>query len=453
MNQGRINKFTFLRVFEIYVFFALIVLKFSVIQAIEDSFKCSRKKIVIEIYKGGFGNKICGIVTGLAMALEMGRTVEIEWETSQHLHGSYDDFFVAPSSIGGQTFPFIKRYNLTEHAAHDVIYTHMRCLVDLSAGLKTRMFWFFKNPAMLQRLNEHCDLIRIRSNVDLSPLFFDPVNAATATRFKSKLPRVIHDLFEKQYLTLRPEIINVAESFRKSVNWVSNSPNKWLSIHSRGLFDGNAEWTTIGIKCAKALVEQGFVKYVFLASDQSRMEKIAAKTLPPGSVFFYTNKTTVLSIREMSELGMFKNISKPPGDPSYSIRNESFAAAVEWYLVGQGDYCMTPTVSTFAQTAILRTNCFYVDALKGAKCTEGLPPPTSYAPRTTDPELNQRNIWIERFFKNNTMCDEVCQNSIMKNEVGRKKFNQTWSPRAIAGRKYCDKIPDPAESVKKWWFS
>ena len=41
------------------------------------------------------------------------------------------------------------------------------------------------------------------------------------------------------------------------------------------------------------------------------------------------------------------------------------------YLVGEADYCMTPTVSTFAQTAIFRSNCVYVDALLGDKCTAG----------------------------------------------------------------------------------
>ena len=104
------------------IFFVLLIFISSYCNCIafEDTFRCSRKKLVIEIYKGGFGNKICGLVTGIVMALEMGRTVEVEWETSQHLKGNYNDFFVSPSTITGQTFPFIKQFNLTEHAAHDV---------------------------------------------------------------------------------------------------------------------------------------------------------------------------------------------------------------------------------------------------------------------------------------------------------------------------------------------
>ena len=267
--------------------FILLVLLIVVISlAVEDTFKCAKKKIVVEIYKGGFGNKICGIVTGVTMALEMGRTVEIEWDSSQHLKGNYDDFFISPSSVVGQNFPFMKRFNLTEHAAHDVISSHTRCTLDLQAGVgnKLHTYWFFKNREFFNKLNQDCDLIRIKSNVDLSPLFQEPSNVESSARFQAKLPRIIHDLFAQGFLTLQPGILQAAQSYMKSVNWVKGGPvynyvhllllycsyslkktpaaavniqAKVASLHSRGLFDGDAKLTTTGIQCAKSLVDKG----------------------------------------------------------------------------------------------------------------------------------------------------------------------------------------------------
>ena len=62
---------------------------------------------------------------------------------------------------------------------------------------------------------------------------------------------------------------------------------------------------------------------------------------------------------------------------SYEIRSglEMQMALVEWFIIGQADYCMSPTIepSTFSKTSICRGNCKFIAVSKrGEDCTKNL---------------------------------------------------------------------------------
>ena len=62
-------------------------------------------------------------------------------------------------------------------------------------------------------------------------------------------------------------------------------------------------------------------------------------------------------------------------------------------MIGSGDYCMSPTVSTFAMTSILRSECTYLDSMKGAECSAGITAPIQ---RSSEPSLFQRYVQLDR---------------------------------------------------------
>ena len=155
----------------------------------------------------------------------------------------------------------------------------------------------------------------------------------------------------------------------------------------------------------------------------------------------------VLSIREMGKLGWLDNIKEPPKDPSYQIRNESDVAFTEWLVISGASFCMTPTVSTFAMTAMLRSECHYLDALKGPACSEGL---TAPIPRTAEPWVYQRHIQLERYFAVNSTCDARCEEEAWQS-MKVVKVAATNSSSANKRRQLCEKVPDATEQIKAYY--
>jgi hypothetical protein len=205
--------------------------------------------------------------------------------------------------------------------------------------------------------------------------------------------------------------------------------------------------TRVGLECAKSLVDKKLVNKIFFSSDQRRMLNMAKSVLPAANFVAYENKTMVLSLREMAALGMLANLTAPPKDPSYAIRNESDIAFFEWLLIGSGDYCITPTVSTFAMTSILRSECTYLDAMKGADCSDGV---TAPIPRTTEPPLFQRYIQLDRYFAVNSTCNVACE-TVAWNSIKRVFIPATNTSSADRKRELCATIGDTSTLVKAYY--
>lgn len=206
-------------------------------------------------------------------------------------------------------------------------------------------------------------------------------------------------------------------------------------------------FTKVALECAKSMLEKKLVDKVFFASDQSRMLRMAKDAIPPGKLVAYENKTMVLSIREMNQMGMLANLTAPPKDPSYLIRNESDVAFFEWLVLSESTYCLTPTVSTFSMTSILRSDCFYIDSMKGADCANGV---TAPLPRTVEPNLFQRYLQLERYFAVNKTCDAACEAIAWKN-IKIVDVPATNSTTAARKRELCAVFPDITAQIKSYY--
>lgn len=58
-----------------------------------DSFICSKKKIFLELSKGGLGNKLWGVLSGTMLALALHRTLEVDWpDDIRQLRGKMNEF-------------------------------------------------------------------------------------------------------------------------------------------------------------------------------------------------------------------------------------------------------------------------------------------------------------------------------------------------------------------------
>ena len=137
------------------------------------------------------------------MALAMGRTIEIDWQSEvKQLKGTFDEFFVSPVIPKGEAFNLTKRYEAIEHK--EVIFPHTRCNIDLTLSSQRHTHlgdtnWVVKSPTLLKKLDTECDTIRMKLNFDLSGLLLDSAHGDFATKLKAKFPLTIHSVFEKGY--------------------------------------------------------------------------------------------------------------------------------------------------------------------------------------------------------------------------------------------------------------
>jgi len=104
------------------------------------------------------------------------------------------------------------------------------------------------------------------------------------------------------------------------------------------------------MKCANELLGKGLIDYVFFATDSLPIQEKAFQTIKNKNAFITINKALIKNDKQ-DNIEIRETLS------------EMEAAVADWYLVGEADYCMSPSVdeSTFSKTAIARGKCIFID--------------------------------------------------------------------------------------------
>jgi len=133
----------------------------------------------------------------------------------------------------------------------------------------------------------------------------------------------------------------------------------WLSIHSRGVYDINSEHTMKAISCANHLLKLDKIKYVFFSSESQRLAELVESNVVPSSA--------VVTIEKKFENESLVSSASLPR-PRYIEHGPT--ALEDWFLMGEADYCMTPTPkSVFSSTSVMRTACRYIPFSAGSNCS------------------------------------------------------------------------------------
>jgi len=111
--------------------------------------------------------------------------------------------------------------------------------------------------------------------------------------------------------------------------------------------------------CVNKLLQEGTISYVFFASDSLLLRYQAEKLIMKNASHLLFEVEGVYhgsnSLRENLEIRNKKSMH---------------LAMAEWYLIGEADYCMSPSIehSTYSKTAIARGNCQYLSYHDKDKC-------------------------------------------------------------------------------------
>lgn len=232
------------------------------------------------------------------------------------------------------------------------------CRIDLSQH-GGNMPLFFYDDTLFEFVDQNCAVIHIyRANgwygqevLNLAKLFENRRDQYAATllvrlqKLKTKFPAPFHDFMNLIYRP-KEKLVEQEKIYMKSL--FHGQP--YLSIHSRGFYDdGNG--TALISKCAKQLLDNGNISYIFLATESKKVRDIAASIVPNNLVT------------------MPKKYVEIDGIDSEELREsveDMITAAMEWMLVGSADYCMAVTMgkSTFSQTSIVHGSCKYLPFYK-----------------------------------------------------------------------------------------
>jgi hypothetical protein len=170
---------------------------------------------------------------------------------------------------------------------------------------------------IFSRLDSDCDIIRILANVKFTSLI-SHVRVFDNQHMRGKLKLIGDDSF----VSIMRKLFFPKEVILERVRHLTHAlgSDSWMSIHSRGFYEQSNE-TSRSLACARAMYEEKMISHVFMATETTRMLKLAKEYIP-ASVLFYVSK---------------KLVDDTNGEhlDSYSIRDAMDIAVAEWFLVGE----------------------------------------------------------------------------------------------------------------------
>lgn len=210
-------------------------------------------------------------------------------------------------------------------------------------------FWFLRHPALFQKMDEMCDIIKLTCNSYYAPFLMDP----TVFGEKANMLRQIftdNPLHTIGKCHLQPNPV-INQLNMQIINEMRNSGGKWLSIHARAYYDYNGKASSKAFTCAKRLLEVGMIKRVYFATESLNLINLAQGYFQqfPGALYISDKM-----IQQPNPAGNMTNIDNEI--------NVDEAHVVEWLTIGEADYCISPTfeVSSFSNTGLYRGPCILI---------------------------------------------------------------------------------------------
>jgi len=115
------------------------------------------KKILLELSQSGMGNRLLSIISTSLLSTKMNRELEIIWTPNAACPSNYTDLFIPPPS-------------LNYHNKNQNITLRVRCHLELTQKNNFRDFWFIKDETLFNTVDNHCDIIHIKSNQFFAPM-------------------------------------------------------------------------------------------------------------------------------------------------------------------------------------------------------------------------------------------------------------------------------------------
>ena len=137
-----------------------------------------RRKIILDVNRGGFGNRLLGLTSTAMLAVLLDRSLFLNWKDKPNCGARFTDLFVTdrnPEKNGvffplnvsdSDIFPPDKEPN-HEHLEH------YECHIVLENRDDFQHFQLLWDRKLFQKLDQECEVIHIQTNQYFSPLLFE----------------------------------------------------------------------------------------------------------------------------------------------------------------------------------------------------------------------------------------------------------------------------------------
>lgn len=378
---------------------------------------CRSHKRLIFTPSNGIGNRLLAVVSAVMLAMMSDRIFELNWKTTRDCGYSYHQLF-HPLKESHTLRVFIPDTQITSKLPNVVTRNETKCELDLERKDMLH-FYFLKDQRLFERLNSECHIIFMRYNHYFADLLAHPGLGPTSFRVRDYFPNPFNQISN---IIFRPHVSFIAKAQKFIEEKFEN--RKWMSIHARGLYDNGAQADRM-LQCANKLLENGDISHVFFSSDNGYLRNISHSEI--------VKKGALVEWTEGNENGV--NVRKD----SPSNENENDMALLEWYIIGEADYCMSATIgdSTFSKTSILRGKCKYIKMEQNSDCDikealvdKGLYISSSKPVIDRLPRLKnetERNLIWSTIKHESTLFDEQCFESYVYQNFN--PITQYWQQR------------------------
>ena len=341
----------------------------------------ANKRIIIETGASGMSNRLYAIVSATILAALTERVLEVKWIKDKGCGVKFTDLFVhnkkgsklmitadedVMNSVSENGQPIVNPFVLNQAESPDIknlpntVYRNESvCRLRFNQH-EPEHFLALYDPNLFEMIDTRCHVIHIKANsyfakhildwdktmfrlADRGSIFFNQLRSRLK-RFKFLYSNPFHDVMNVFY---RPteEVERITSNYMKDV-----LDGPYLAIHTRGFYD-DGDGTKDILKCANQLLTNKNISYIFFATESQHLRELARRSIP--KVALKTFKKRYIDDMEFNAdtFGRYRSSLK-----------DMQTAVVEWSIVGNGKFCMSPTVavSTFSQTSIVAGSCKYI---------------------------------------------------------------------------------------------
>ena len=325
-----------------------------------DTSKCvsSRKKLVVDVDKSGFGNRILGLLSAIFLAVKTDRILFLKWTPDNRKCGSsFKDLFETDYLQKSPHQAFFL-WNESDRVTNFHKIVHDECILKFDQSSNLDNYHFMTDISLFQKMQDECELIYVQANRYFGHLLYT-IDHENHGDYLTKLlgPTPLTDL-SKCMFQIREHIRKEADEFVKKLR--AHGP--YMSLHIRSVYTNKYDIQP-AIECANHMLKSGVIKKLFLATDFDQYQTLARSFMQPRDAM-----VTIQKQLQTSE-GARKYSSDRIFD-SYDLRDDMEDAMKEYRIINQADFCGATSMefSTFSQVSLSTGQCKYVDVLLGENC-------------------------------------------------------------------------------------
>jgi hypothetical protein len=315
------------------------------------------KKLIVDVDKSGFGNRIVGLLSAIYLAIKTKRILILKWTPDDRKCGSsFDELFDTDYITRSADQAFIL-WNESDYITNRHKVVTEDCLLNLDQGSDMTAYHHLNNVWLFDKMQQECEILYVQTNRYFGDLLYT-IDHEHHGDYLNKLMGP-HPLMALSYCIFR-----VRKDIRQKSDVLLSKLHErgpYMSLHIRSYYTEKSDIYP-AMECINQLLRNDVIKNVFLSTDFDEYEALARSLVRPSDAVITLKKE--LETTKKSLLHNHQQLD------SYDLRDNMVEAMQDYHLLKKADYCGATAmgISTFSQVSLASGSCTYIDVSLGHKC-------------------------------------------------------------------------------------